>query len=112
MDSRTVGALKIVGILLVTLLLLAQWRPADAAGTGTQCDEWANFTKIITYRFRDDGQTREKVKQELERVMGKHPDIGIGLSWIDYSYDHPETDPVTMWENVFSECSQVEVNLR
>jgi hypothetical protein len=79
-------------------------RPAGADTNQTPCDEWANFTKIITYKFRDYGQPREAVKAELKRVMPGHPDLDVGLAWIDFSFDHAAYDSVKVWELAYEEC--------
>ena len=73
----------------------------------TPCDEWANFTKIITYRFRDVGLPRELVKDELKKTMGKNPEIDVANGWIDYAYDHPEKSPVEVWKDVYGMCGAV-----
>ena len=73
----------------------------------TPCDEWANFTKIITYRFRDVGLPRELVKDELAKTMGKNPEIAVANGWIDYTYDNPDKSPVQIWKDVYGMCGSV-----
>ena len=81
----------------------------STAFAGTQCDEWANFTKIITYRFRDAGLPKELVKQELSRTMGKHPEQDVANGWIDYTYDNPDKDSVQIWKDVYRMCGSVKI---
>lgn len=89
--------MKLITALLLTVSLTAQAQ--------TPCDEWANFTKIITYRFRDTGKTEKEVKNELIRTMGDNAEINQALGWIGYTYAHPELNPVQVWDSVYSLCS-------
>ena len=90
--------MKLIAALLLSVSLTAQ---AD-----TPCDEWANFTKIITYRFRDAGEySVTEVQEELKRTRGRDPEINIALGWIGYSYAHPELSPVQIWNGVYTLCS-------
>jgi hypothetical protein len=79
------------------------------AAEGTQCDQWANFTKVVTYRLRDEGEQKEAVKAKFTSDAAKFPDLSqeelpTALAWIDYSYAHPDVDSVTMWGMVYEEC--------
>ena len=76
-----------------------------AANADTPCDEWANFTKIITYRFRDTGKTEKEVKNELIRTMGENAEIDKALGWVGYTFANPKLTPVQIWEGVYLACS-------
>ena len=89
--------MKLIAALLLTVSLTAQ---AD-----TPCDEWANFTKIITYRFRDTGKTEKEVKDELIRTMGKDKEIDQALGWVGYAYANPKLNPIQIWEDVYTACN-------
>jgi hypothetical protein len=74
------------------------------AHAATACNDWADFTQIIAYRFRDNYISREKVKTELEKVKGGDPEMSIAQSLIDYSYAHPEKDAAAIWHGVYEQC--------
>lgn len=93
--------MKTISSLLLCLSALLLHIDAHAA---TGCDEWADFTKIITYRFRDTGMPRDKVKTELGRVKGGDPEMDIALGLIDYSYAHPKDDAVKIWHGAYEKC--------
>ena len=87
---------------LITALLLTVSLTAHAE---TPCDEWANFTKIITFKFRDMGEySVTEVQDELKRTKGKDPEVNIALGWIGYTYAHPELNPVQIWNSVYEIC--------
>jgi hypothetical protein len=101
---------SILFFLLLVLILLMRPNVVSAAGfTITPCDEWANFTKIITYRFRDNGFPRLAVKAELNRMMGGAPEIEVAQGWIDYAYDHKDMSPEEVWNGVFKECGRGQI---
>jgi hypothetical protein len=88
--------MKLILALLLSVSLTAQASP---------CDEWANFTKIVTYKFRDTNKPEKEVLDELKNgIMGKDPEIDIALKWVAYSYANPNLDPVEMWEKVYDVC--------
>lgn len=89
--------MKLIASLLLTVSLTAQ---AD-----TPCDEWANFAKIITYRFRDTGKTEKEVKDELIRTMGKDKEIDYALGWVGYLYANPDLNAIKIWEGVYTACN-------
>lgn len=98
----------VIGILVTALLFFIMLvpPPARADTTQTPCDEWANFTKIMAYKFRDSGFPRGLVKDELKRVMSWNPDLVAGLAWVDFAYDHDKDDPVSVWELAYKECRE------
>ena len=89
--------MKLIAALLLTVSLTAQAQ--------TPCDEWANFTKIITYRFRDTGKTEKEVKNELIRTMGDNAEIDQALGWVGYTYANPKLNPIQIWEGVYTACN-------
>lgn len=89
--------MKLIAALLLTVSLTAQAQ--------TPCDEWANFTKIITYRFRDTGKTEKEVKNELIRTMGDNAEIDQALGWVGYAYANPKLNPIQIWEGVYTACN-------
>lgn len=89
--------MKLIAALLLLVSLTAQ---AD-----TPCDEWANFAKIITYRFRDTGKTEKEVKNELIRTMGDNAEIEQALGWVGYTYANPKLNPIQIWEGVYTACN-------
>lgn len=89
--------MKLISALLLTVSLTAQAQ--------TPCDEWANFTKIITYRFRDTGKTEKEVKNELIRTMGDNAEIDQALGWVGYAYANPKLNPIQIWEGVYTACN-------
>jgi hypothetical protein len=96
-------------VLFLFLLLILTMRPSEVGAAEfsvTPCDEWANFSKIITYRFRDNGYPRQQVKSELNRLMGGAPEIEVAQGWVDYSFDHPELNAEEVWKGVFKECGR------
>ena len=86
---------------LITALLLSVSLTAQA----TPCDEWANFTKIITYRFRDTGKTEKEVKNELIRTMGDNAEIEQALGWVGYAYANHKLNAIQIWEGVYTACN-------
>jgi hypothetical protein len=84
--------------LLLILALIST--PAFA----TTCDEWANFTKIITYKAREEGMPRAEVKRRTELNSPNPTENIIAFKWIDYTYDNPNMSPVDVWENVYAQC--------
>jgi hypothetical protein len=87
-----------VVILLFGLVFLNEARAA------TPCDEWANFTKIITYKFRDSEVPKQAVIDELARVMPDNPELLTANKWIELSYNHKELSPKGVWLRVYDEC--------
>jgi hypothetical protein len=87
---------------LIAALLLSVSLTAHAE---TPCDEWANFTKIITYRFRDTGKTEKEVKNELIRTMGDNAEIEQALGWVGYAYANPKLNAIQIWEGVYTACN-------
>ena len=75
------------------------------AKASTPCTEWADFSKIITVRFRADHDAQE-VKAELYRSMHGHPELPLAFDWIDFIYAHMELDPTAIWMAVFKECDK------
>lgn len=91
--------MKLISALLLSVYCLS-------ANAETPCDEWANFAKIITYRFRDvGGHTVTEVQDELKKSRGNDPEIDKALGWIGYSFAHPELSPVQIWEGVYTMCT-------
>ena len=88
--------MKLIAALLLSVSLTAQ---------ATPCDEWANFTKIITYRFRDTGKTEKEVKTELIRTMGDNAEIDQALGWVGYTFANPNLNAIQIWEGVYTSCS-------
>ena len=87
---------------LIAALLLSVSLTAHAE---TPCDEWANFAKIITYRFRDTGKTEKEVKTELIRTMGDNAEIDQALGWVGYAYANPNLNAIQIWEGVYTACN-------
>jgi len=86
-------------------LLLLFFILFSVSANAVECDEWANFTKIITYRGRDKGVDIQVVKRNLEEgEMKGNPDMSTALNLVDYSYAHPELDSVQIWNAVYSNC--------
>lgn len=69
-----------------------------------ECDEWANFTKIITYKFRDNGFNETDVKVELTRAMNENAELPTAINWISFSYAHPELTDRQIWDSVYDKC--------
>jgi hypothetical protein len=93
-----------VKIIFNLLLCLSALLLSIDTRAATGCDEWADFTKIITFRFRDTGMPKDKVKTELMRVKGGDPEMDIALGLIDYSYAHPKDDAVKIWHGAYEKC--------
>jgi len=89
--------MKLIAALLLSISLTAH--------AETPCDEWANFAKIITYRFRDTGKTEKEVKTELIRTMGDNAEIEQALGWVGYAYANPKLNPIEIWEGVYTACN-------
>ena len=87
---------------LIAALLLSVSLTAHAE---TPCDEWANFAKIITYRFRDTGKTEKEVKTELIRTIGDNAEIDQALGWVGYAYANPNLNAIQIWEGVYTACN-------
>lgn len=88
--------MKLILALLLSVSLTAQ--------AETSCDEWANFTKIITYRLRDTNKPEKDVVYDLKSTMGKDPEIDVALKWVALSYANPNLDPIELWEKVYAVC--------
>ena len=91
----------------IALILLALgFGKAYATEYGTTaCDEWANFTKIITFKFRDVGYSNAQVKEELLRVMGQNNEISTALVLVDYTYTNDKLDAEAIWHGVYEGCN-------
>jgi len=68
------------------------------------CDDWADFTKIITYKFRDNGFTENEVKAKLTRAMAGNAELPIAYNWIAYTYAHTDLTDRQIWNAVYSKC--------
>lgn len=94
--------------LLFALTLLLASCQANAAETA--CPDWANFTKVVTYRVRDNGIPLAQAKAQMTSDAANFKELDSAelpkaLAWMDYSYEHPEvTDPNKMWEMAYEEC--------
>jgi len=69
----------------------------------TQCDEWANFSKIIAYKFRD---TRElgDVEDELTKVQANNPELPIAKKLVALVYYKKDISPADIWHIVYNQC--------
>jgi hypothetical protein len=89
---------------MTTLILLLL---ANSAFAETQCDEWANFSKIIAYRMRDG--VADIPPQKLQDVVLKVkeqnlPDVDKAIVWVNYVYAHPNVSPIQIWKDVYQAC--------
>ena len=88
---------------LIAALFLSLALPLTAHAEAS-CDEWANFTKIVTYRLRDTNKPEKEVIDDLKSMMGKDPEIDTAVKWVAYSYANPNLDPIDLWEKVYAIC--------
>jgi len=68
-----------------------------------ECSGWADFTKIITYKFRE-VHSEDEVIAELNRVQNGNPDLHIAINLVHLTYFKKELSPVDMWHVVYNQC--------
>lgn len=94
----------IFSAIVVCIYILFQ--PSLAFAEQASCDEWANFTKIVSYKFRDRGRTHAETKEALNREMGHAAEIDTAQGYVDYAYNNADLDPVEIWMDVYKNCQQ------
>lgn len=85
---------------LLTVLLLA----SNVAYAETPCDEWANFSKIIAYKWRDI-YSAEEVEKEVRKANGQDPEIELAVFWVRFVYANKALTPVDTWKEVYKLCN-------
>lgn len=79
----------------------------------TECNEWATMTQVLVIRWQGDesfkGKTAEDVKRELDRTMGKHPELPIAQKYVDIAYKNRANDPIKVWKQTFAQCNEVRI---
>lgn len=99
-----ITALTVSEATLIGGFLLLATTFSEPAHANTACDEWANFAKIVTYKGRESGITREQTKRNAVLFSPNPSENVIALTWIDYVYDNPDVGPVDVWHHVYNQC--------
>ena len=95
--------IKWLVVSLCALLLLV----VIVAHAETPCDEWANFAKIVTYKGRDAGLSRDDVKASAVTNSPNHTEDQTALKYIDYVYDNPDVSAKNIWIEVYKQCGMI-----
>jgi hypothetical protein len=94
-------------IRFVLIALLSSLSFNATAATG--CDEWATMVQVLVLRWQMDdqfhGKTNVDLRNEMQRMMGDHPDIETALKYVDYAYIHRNDNYQDVWKTTYDQCS-------